>query len=104
MPLPPYIAWKRPTDAADASDYQTMFAPRRARSPLRPLRSTSPTDVAALDAKGIARETLTLHVGAGTFLPVKVADTGDHRMHAEWGRIDSPPPSASMRLAPRADG
>jgi S-adenosylmethionine:tRNA ribosyltransferase-isomerase len=44
--------------------------------------------IAAIDARGIARETLTLHVGAGTFLPVKVEDTSDHRMHAEWGRID----------------
>ena len=46
--------------------------------------------IAALDAAAIARETLTLHVGAGTFLPVKAADTADHAMHAEWGRIDAP--------------
>ena len=58
--------------------------------------------IAALDAKGIARETLTLHVGAGTFLPVKVDDTADHRMHAEWGRIDQP--TADRLNAARAAG
>ena len=91
MPLPPYIASKRPTDAADASDYQTMFA-REVGAVAAPTAALHFTDamIAALDAKGIARETLTLHVGAGTFLPVKVDDTVDHRMHAEWGRIDQP--------------
>ena len=90
MPLPPYIAGKRPTDAQDASDYQTMFAtePGAVAAPTAALHFTSDL-IAALEAVGIAHETLTLHVGAGTFLPVKADDTADHRMHAEWGRIDA---------------
>ncbi len=89
MPLPPYIASKRPTDDTDAVDYQTMFA-REAGAVAAPTAALHFTDamIAAIDARGIACETLTLHVGAGTFLPVKVEDTADHRMHAEWGRID----------------
>ncbi|MEW9853922.1 tRNA preQ1(34) S-adenosylmethionine ribosyltransferase-isomerase QueA [Novosphingobium sp. M1R2S20] len=90
MPLPPYIAGKRPTDAADREDYQTMFARQdgAVAAPTASLHFT-PDLVAALDAAGVARETLTLHVGAGTFLPVKAQDTAEHRMHAEWGRIDA---------------
>nr|WP_253201170.1 tRNA preQ1(34) S-adenosylmethionine ribosyltransferase-isomerase QueA [Sphingomonas quercus] len=90
MPLPPYIAQKRATDAADAEDYQTMFAdaPGAVAAPTAALHFT-PQLLAALDAAGIAHATLTLHVGAGTFLPVKAEDTDDHRMHAEWGRIDA---------------
>ena len=90
MPLPPYIAGKRPTDAQDASDYQTMFAtePGAVAAPTAALHFT-PDLIAALAAAGIHHETLTLHVGAGTFLPVKADDTVDHRMHAEWGRIDA---------------
>ncbi|MGP7794690.1 tRNA preQ1(34) S-adenosylmethionine ribosyltransferase-isomerase QueA [Sphingomonas sp. CLY1604] len=90
MPLPPYIAAKRPTDAQDADDYQTMFAaePGAVAAPTAALHFT-PDLVAALAAAGIGHETLTLHVGAGTFLPVKAEDTADHRMHAEWGRIDA---------------
>lgn len=90
MPLPPYIAGKRPTDEADRSDYQTMFAQQdgAVAAPTASLHFT-PELVAALDAAGILRETLTLHVGAGTFLPVKAQDTAEHRMHAEWGRIDA---------------
>lgn len=89
MPLPPYIAGKRRADEADRSDYQTMFA-REKGAVAAPTAALHFTDrlVAALDAAGVARETLTLHVGAGTFLPVKVEDTAQHRMHAEWGRID----------------
>jgi S-adenosylmethionine:tRNA ribosyltransferase-isomerase len=89
MPLPPYIASKRPTDARDAEDYQTMFA-REAGAVAAPTAALhfTPDLVAALDAAGIGHATLTLHVGAGTFLPVKADDTDDHRMHAEWGRID----------------
>lgn len=89
MPLPPYIAGKRATDAADLEDYQTMFANEAGAvaAPTAALHFT-PELIAALDAAGIQRETLTLHVGAGTFLPVKAEDTADHRMHAEWGRID----------------
>ncbi|WP_067732729.1 tRNA preQ1(34) S-adenosylmethionine ribosyltransferase-isomerase QueA [Novosphingobium naphthalenivorans] len=90
MPLPPYIAGKRETDEADASDYQTMFAREKGAvaAPTAALHFT-PELVERLDAASIARETLTLHVGAGTFLPVKADDTQDHRMHAEWGRIDA---------------
>jgi len=90
MPLPPYIASKRPTDARDREDYQTMFArePGAVAAPTAALHFT-PQLLAALDVAGIGHETLTLHVGAGTFLPVKADDTVDHRMHAEWGRIDA---------------
>ena len=90
MPLPPYIAAKRPTDAQDAEDYQTMFAaePGAVAAPTAALHFT-PELIAALTAVGIGHETLTLHVGAGTFLPVKADDTEDHKMHAEWGRIDA---------------
>ena len=89
MPLPPYIASRRPADEADRSDYQTMFAREEGAvaAPTAALHFT-PDLIEALDARGIARETLTLHVGAGTFLPVKVNDTAEHKMHAEWGRID----------------
>ena len=90
MPLPPYIAGKRPTDEADRSDYQTMFADKEGAvaAPTAALHFT-PALMAALAEAGIGCETLTLHVGAGTFLPVKVDDTAEHRMHAEWGRIDA---------------
>ncbi|GAA4007803.1 tRNA preQ1(34) S-adenosylmethionine ribosyltransferase-isomerase QueA [Sphingomonas humi] len=90
MPLPPYIASKRTIDEADAADYQTMFAAKEGAvaAPTASLHFT-PRLVAAIDAAGIKRETLTLHVGAGTFLPVKAEDTADHKMHAEWGRIDA---------------
>jgi S-adenosylmethionine:tRNA ribosyltransferase-isomerase len=89
MPLPPYIAGKRPTDARDRADYQTMFAsePGAVAAPTAALHFT-PGLMAALEAAGIGHATLTLHVGAGTFLPVKADDTDEHRMHAEWGRID----------------
>jgi S-adenosylmethionine:tRNA ribosyltransferase-isomerase len=89
MPLPPYIARKRATDARDAEDYQTMFA-REAGAVAAPTAALhfTPGLIAALDAAGIGHATLTLHVGAGTFLPVKADDTDDHTMHAEWGRID----------------
>jgi len=90
MPLPPYIAGKRPADARDRDDYQTMFAREEGAvaAPTAALHFT-PSLMAALAEAGIGHETLTLHVGAGTFLPVKVEDTGDHLMHAEWGRIDA---------------
>ena len=103
MPLPPYIASKRGTDAADETDYQTMFAdkPGAVAAPTASLHFT-PQLLAALDGAGIGRETLTLHVGAGTFLPVKVDDTAEHRMHAEWGRID--PATADRLNAVRAAG
>ncbi len=103
MPLPPYIAGKRETDEADRSDYQTMFADKdgAVAAPTAALHFT-PDLIAALDAAGVGRETLTLHVGAGTFLPVKADDTEDHAMHAEWGRIDTA--TAERLNAARAAG
>jgi S-adenosylmethionine:tRNA ribosyltransferase-isomerase len=88
MPLPPYIALKRPAEATDAADYQTIYAARdgAVAAPTAGLHFT-PALLDALDARGIARHLVTLHVGAGTFLPVKADDTADHRMHAEWGEI-----------------
>ena len=104
MPLPPYIASKRPTDARDRSDYQTMFAREdgAVAAPTAALHFT-PALMSALSEAGVMSETLTLHVGAGTFLPVKAEDTDDHRMHAEWGRIEQ---AAADRLnaARRAGG
>jgi S-adenosylmethionine:tRNA ribosyltransferase-isomerase len=90
MPLPPYIAGKRATDEQDRQDYQTMFAREdgAVAAPTAALHFT-PQLLAALEEAGIASETLTLHVGAGTFLPVKAEDTEAHRMHSEWGRIDT---------------
>jgi S-adenosylmethionine:tRNA ribosyltransferase-isomerase len=90
MPLPPYIAGKRPADEQDHSDYQTLFArePGAVAAPTAALHFT-PGLLQTLQASGIAHETLTLHVGAGTFLPVKADDTHDHVMHSEWGRIDA---------------
>ena len=103
MPLPPYIAGKRATDDADRADYQTMFAARDG-AVAAPTASLHFTDrlIDALDARGVRREMLTLHVGAGTFLPVKADDTADHRMHAEWGRIDAA--TAARLNAVRAAG
>src|SRR3954469_11162370 len=103
MPLPPYIASKREIDERDRQDYQTMFAREQGAvaAPTAALHFT-PRLIDALDARGIGRETLTLHVGAGTFLPVKADDTGGHRMHAEWGRIDRA--TAERLNAARASG
>ena len=103
MPLPPYIASKRDADDEDRADYQTMFAREEGAvaAPTASLHFT-PRLLQALDRRGVNRETLTLHVGAGTFLPVKAADTTDHQMHAEWGRIDA---QTARRLnATRASG
>ena len=88
MPLPPYIALKRGASDADRTDYQTIFAAREGAvaAPTAGLHFT-PELIAALDARGIARHTVTLHVGAGTFLPVKAEDVAQHRMHAEWGEV-----------------
>ena len=103
MPLPPYIASKRAIDERDADDYQTMFA-REKGAVAAPTAALHFTDglMAALAAAGVGTETLTLHVGAGTFLPVKVDETDDHRMHSEWGRIDSA--TADRLNATRAAG
>jgi S-adenosylmethionine:tRNA ribosyltransferase-isomerase len=90
MPLPPYIASRRAVDEADREDYQTMFA-REEGAVAAPTAALHFTErlLDALDRRGIGRETLTLHVGAGTFLPVKAETVNEHRMHAEWGRIDA---------------
>ena len=90
MPLPPYIAARRLADAQDRADYQTMFAREEGAvaAPTAALHFT-PDLMARLAARGIDHATLTLHVGAGTFLPMKADDTDDHVMHAEWGRIDA---------------
>jgi S-adenosylmethionine:tRNA ribosyltransferase-isomerase len=103
MPLPPYIASKRVIDERDAADYQTMFAVEKGAvaAPTASLHFT-PALMTALSDAGIAHETLTLHVGAGTFLPVKADDTDDHAMHAEWGRIDAA--TAARLNAVRARG
>ncbi|WP_339932313.1 tRNA preQ1(34) S-adenosylmethionine ribosyltransferase-isomerase QueA [uncultured Brevundimonas sp.] len=88
MPLPPYIAAKRAEDDRDRSDYQTMFAhwDGSVAAPTAGLHFT-PALMAAIEAKGVSTHAVTLHVGAGTFLPVKVDDTADHRMHSEWGEV-----------------
>ena len=90
MPLPPYIASRRPIDDDDSADYQTMFA-REEGAVAAPTAALHFTDrmIDALDARGVQRETLTLHVGAGTFLPVKSETIAEHKMHAEWGRVDA---------------
>ncbi len=103
MPLPPYIAGRRSADARDAEDYQTMFAAAdgAVAAPTAALHFT-PRLMAALAEAGIGHETLTLHVGAGTFLPVKADETEGHVMHAEWGRIDAA--TADRLNAARAAG
>src|ERR1700761_417836 len=87
-PLPPYIAGKRAADERDATDYQTMFAVNEGAvaAPTAGLHFT-PALEAALKARGVGLHRLTLHVGAGTFLPVKAEDTAGHRMHSEWGKL-----------------
>ncbi|KQP50797.1 S-adenosylmethionine:tRNA ribosyltransferase-isomerase [Methylobacterium sp. Leaf399] len=103
LPLPPYIAGKRPADARDAVDYQTVYArePGAVAAPTAGLHF-SQSLLAAIDAAGIARHSVTLHVGAGTFLPVKAEDTADHRMHAEIGVLDAA--TAEALNAVRAGG
>lgn len=95
IPLPPYIASKRPEDERDRSDYQTIYADEEGAvaAPTAGLHFT-PELFQALDAAGIERHFVTLHVGAGTFLPVKADDTADHRMHAEIGRVSAETASA----------
>ncbi len=90
MPLPPYIAARRAADDRDRSDYQTVFA-RHAGAVAAPTASLH-FDAGLLDAlraRGIGMTEVTLHVGAGTFLPVKVEDVTRHRMHAEWGEVSA---------------
>ncbi|MEE9314078.1 MAG: tRNA preQ1(34) S-adenosylmethionine ribosyltransferase-isomerase QueA [Rhizobiaceae bacterium] len=88
IPLPPYIALKRPEDERDHTDYQTIYA-REDGAVAAPTAGLHFTDevFARLDAKGVSRHFVTLHVGAGTFLPVKVDDTQDHKMHSEIGTV-----------------
>lgn len=102
-PLPPYIALKRALGAADRSSYQTMFAAKdgAVAAPTAGLHFTERL-IEKIEARGIARHIVTLHVGAGTFLPVKAQDTADHKMHAEWGSID--PDTAAALNAVRARG
>ena len=104
MPLPPYIAGKRAVDERDATDYQTMFAREEGAvaAPTAGLHFT-PALEAAVRAKGAELRRLTLHVGAGTFLPVKTDDTVDHKMHAEWGVVSEETADA-LNAARRAGG
>jgi S-adenosylmethionine:tRNA ribosyltransferase-isomerase len=103
MPLPPYIALKRAPDARDVETYQTIYADRNGAvaAPTAGLHFT-PELFAALKARGVSKHFVTLHVGAGTFLPVKTDDTADHKMHSEWGEIDAE--TAAALNAVRAKG
>lgn len=103
MPLPPYIAAKRPADAQDKDDYQTVFA-RHSGAVAAPTASLhfDADLLEQLRARGVEFTEVTLHVGAGTFLPVKVDDISEHKMHAEWGEVT---PSAAAQInATRAAG
>lgn len=97
MPLPPYIANKRAADAQDREDYQTVFAKTSGAvaAPTASLHFDRPL-LDGLAAQGIAFTEVTLHVGAGTFLPVKVEDVTTHKMHAEWGEVSE---SAATEIA-----
>ncbi|WP_342104619.1 tRNA preQ1(34) S-adenosylmethionine ribosyltransferase-isomerase QueA [Methylobacterium sp. SI9] len=103
LPLPPYIAGKRAADARDTTDYQTIYArnPGAVAAPTAGLHF-SESLLAELDAAGLRRHHVTLHVGAGTFLPVKADDTEGHRMHAEIGILDAA--TADALNATRAAG
>lgn len=103
MPLPPYIAAKRAEDDRDRSDYQTLFAKwdGSVAAPTAGLHFT-PALLAAIEAKGVSTHAVTLHVGAGTFLPVKADDTDDHKMHSEWGEVSAE--TAAALNAVRAAG
>ena len=104
MPLPPYIAARRGPDVDDARDYQTIFAsaPGAVAAPTAGLHFT-PALLERLAARGVSLHRLTLHVGAGTFLPVKADDTQGHRMHAEYGEI-SAATAAALNAARAAGG
>ena len=103
MPIPPYIASKRPADESDASDYQTLFA-RETGSVAAPTAGLhfTPQLLEALSSAGIQRANVTLHVNAGTFLPVKSEDVASHRMHAEHAELT--PNSADAIVSARAGG
>jgi S-adenosylmethionine:tRNA ribosyltransferase-isomerase len=102
-PLPPYIAGKRGVEPEDAERYQTVYARREGAvaAPTAGLHFT-PELLAALEARGISRHFVTLHVGAGTFLPVKADDTAEHRLHGEWGEVSAD--TAAALNAVRAAG
>jgi S-adenosylmethionine:tRNA ribosyltransferase-isomerase len=104
MPLPPYIAAKRPADALDNDDYQTVFA-RHLGAVAAPTASLhfEPWLLQALADKGVNFTEVTLHVGAGTFLPVKVEDVTTHKMHAEWGEV-TPEAAAEITATKQAGG
>jgi S-adenosylmethionine:tRNA ribosyltransferase-isomerase len=104
MPLPPYIAGQRAPDAADREDYQTVWAarPGAVAAPTASLHFDAAL-MAALEARGVMMTRVTLHVGAGTFLPVKVDDVTEHRMHAEWGEI-TPGAAAEINATKAAGG
>ncbi|MEM8792213.1 MAG: tRNA preQ1(34) S-adenosylmethionine ribosyltransferase-isomerase QueA [Pseudomonadota bacterium] len=104
MPLPPYIANRRAADAQDAEDYQTVFAKKTGAvaAPTASLHFDTAL-VAALETKSVLTTRLTLHVGAGTFLPVKVENPEEHRMHAEWGEIPEAAATA-INTAKKAGG
>ncbi len=104
MPLPPYIAARRPADDRDRADYQTLFA-REEGSVAAPTAGLHFTDdlVARLKARGVGLHFVTLHVGPGTFLPVKADDTSDHRMQAEWGTV-SAQTAAALNACRRSGG
>jgi S-adenosylmethionine:tRNA ribosyltransferase-isomerase len=104
MPLPPYIAGRRAADARDRTDYQTMFAREEGSvaAPTAGLHFTEPV-VAALRERDIALHRVTLHVGPGTFLPVKAEVTSEHRMHPEWGTLNAET-AAALNTARRAGG
>ncbi|MFQ1700979.1 tRNA preQ1(34) S-adenosylmethionine ribosyltransferase-isomerase QueA [Loktanella agnita] len=104
MPLPPYIAAKRPADEADKSDYQTYWARQAGAvaAPTASLHFDGPL-LAALRARGVAFTHVTLHVGAGTFLPVKVDDISAHKMHSEWGEV-TPEAAAEVNATKSAGG
>lgn len=104
MPLPPYIAAKRPADAQDNDDYQTVFA-RHLGAVAAPTASLhfEPWLLQALADKGVTFTEVTLHVGAGTFLPVKVEDVTTHKMHAEWGEV-TPEAAAEITATKQVGG
>ena len=104
MPLPPYIASRRAVDEKDRSDYQTMFARTEGSvaAPTAGLHFTESLTV-ALEEAGITLHRVTLHVGPGTFLPVKTDDTEGHKMHPEWGKV-SAETAAGLNAARRAGG
>ena len=102
MPLPPYLAGRRAADARDEHDYQTVYASRQGAvaAPTAGLHFT-PDLLRRLEERGVSRHHVTLHVGAGTFLPVKVDDTDEHRMHAEWGTVSAGTASALNEIRGR---